>query len=142
MCEASEVSPLVECLRSVESLTVDEVDRQSCLERVSKLLDELQRCSDSVAGAARMVTSTETGTRSRGLAVLQGLGRVVLVEAVESEVSVAEVLSGLMSNDQERSAEEQCAISMALFALAFFVGMNICCSRCGAGRWDGEAGRR
>ena len=116
-------------LCSVESLVVGEAERESCLETVSQLLDELQRCSDPVAGAARMVTSTEADTRSRGLAVLRGLERVVLAEALAAEVSAAEVLIGLALDDvmEQRSSEEQCAMWMALFAL----GLRNCNGR----RW-------
>ena len=46
MCEASELSALVKCLCTVESMVVGEVERESCLETVSEALDELQRCSD------------------------------------------------------------------------------------------------
>eukprot|EP01048_Picozoa_sp_COSAG05_P020286 COSAG05_NODE_3408_length_2082_cov_4.481594_1_plen_424_part_00 len=43
MCDASELSVLVECLCSVESLVVGEVERQSCVETVSAALEELQK---------------------------------------------------------------------------------------------------
>ena len=49
MCDASELSVLVECLCSVESLVVGEVERQSCLQTVSEALDELQRGASSPA---------------------------------------------------------------------------------------------
>ena len=42
----SELSALVKCLCTVESMVVGEVERESCLETVSEALDELQRCSD------------------------------------------------------------------------------------------------
>eukprot|EP01048_Picozoa_sp_COSAG05_P005418 COSAG05_NODE_321_length_11453_cov_62.107539_2_plen_2300_part_00 len=119
MCEESELSALVECLCSVESLAVGQAEGQSCLETVSEALEVLQRCTDSVGGAARMVTSAEAETRSRGLTVLRGLERVVLVEAAKAEVSAAEVLVGLvLDNPLKWSSEEQCAMWMSLFALA------------------------
>ena len=60
LCEAPGLSSLVECLCGVESLVVGEVERQSCIETVSAALEELQRCSHPVAGAARKVTQAET----------------------------------------------------------------------------------
>ena len=94
--------------------------KQSCLETVSQVLDELQRCSDPVVGAARMVMSKDAEMRSRGLVVLRGLDRAVQSQPVDVEVSVAEVLSRLALKTQEkRSNGEQCAIWMSLFVLGF-----------------------
>ena len=49
--EASELSTLMQCLCSVESLVLGEVERESCLQTVSGALDELQRFSDAVVQA-------------------------------------------------------------------------------------------
>ena len=116
LCEASDLSSLVECLCGVESLVVGEVERQSCHQTVSEALDELQRCSDPVAGAARMVESADAEVRQRGLMVLRGLERVVLLEAAAAEVELIPVLQAV-ALDTARSCAERQAASLATFAV-------------------------
>ena len=118
MCEATELLTLATLLCEVRGLAVGESGAE-CVEVMGTLLDELDRCCDAVVGASRLLLSTESSDRMRGLTVLRGLERVVLAQPVEAEMAAAEVLVGLVVEAQssQRSIDEQCATWMSLFAL-------------------------
>ena len=117
-CARSELESLIQCLCRVSGLSVGGSSVAECVETVEAALHELARCSDAVLGAGELLKSAESEDRMRGLEVLRGLERVVLDEAVSSEVSAASMVLD-MGRDANRGNGERTAAWMSAFALCF-----------------------
>ena len=115
--EATELSILSECLCAVQDLKVGEADT-SCLEILSKALDTVVRCGDRVLASTQQLLSKDTSQRKRGLAMLSRLARQPLASVSLTEISAAEVVSGLLKNDSSDEIEvvEQTLALLSLFA--------------------------
>ena len=120
-CAASEIESLVQCLREVSGLHVGAVEKggsKTCVEAMEGALSQLARCLNPVLGGHEMLKSAEAEDRMRGLTVLRNLERVVMDEAVGSEVSAVSVVIE-MGADGDRSERERTLAWMSAFALSF-----------------------
>ena len=115
--EATELSILSGCLCAVQDLKVGEADA-SCLGILSKALDTVARCGDRVLASTQQLLSKDTSQRKRGLAMLSRLARQPLASVSLTEISAAEVVSGLLKNDSsdDMGVVEQTLALLSLFA--------------------------
>jgi hypothetical protein len=119
-CEASSLAVLCEQLCAVEALRAADkiVDAGSAVACVDALLEELGRCGDPVAHAARqLASSANTGQRLQGLNVLGALPRVVLEVGCDAEVACLGAMLGMLSKEDGGSVRERAMAAVALFTL-------------------------
>eukprot|EP01048_Picozoa_sp_COSAG05_P009178 COSAG05_NODE_737_length_7636_cov_48.020433_2_plen_718_part_00 len=106
-------------LSYVKSLRASSQTVEQAVGAVQAALDELDKCCDTAkTEVCRALDSAEAGVRARALAVLRGLERAVLNEAVLSEVSIVSMLLELGA-DTNRSDEERSAAWMSVFTVCF-----------------------
>ena len=118
-CRGPQLASVAKLLQEVEGLIVGvEGAGAEGVAVVNRLLADLNRFCDPVLSAGQLLRSADPDDCMRGLEVLRYLERVVLAEAVASEVSVVSVVME-MGAERGRSEGERAMAWMGAFALSF-----------------------